>query len=81
MLFFSFFFLMADILDFEMSSSRVHPSKRSARSCEALPSTGLVLLEGENTSLFIAVAVEEHSPGNIAVFPILTFSLSSEVAV
>lgn len=72
---------MADILNFEMSSSRIHPSKRRARSCEALPSTGLVLFECENTSLFIAIAVEEGNPGNISIFPILTFFLSSEIAV
>lgn len=72
---------MADILDFEMSSSRIHPSKLRARSCKALPGTGLVLFECENTSLSIAIAVEDHNPANISIFPILTFFLSSAVAV
>lgn len=79
-LFSFFFFLMADILNFEMSSSRIHPSKRRARSHEALPSTGLVLFECENTSPCIADAVEERNPGNISAFPILTLFLRSEIA-
>lgn len=73
---------MADILNFEMSSSRIHPSKHRACSCQALPSTALVLLECENISLFIALAAQERDPGNCSLFPILTFFfLSSEIAV
>lgn len=72
---------MADILDFEMSSSRIHPSKLRVCSCKALPATGLVLFECENTNLSIAVAVEEHNPGSVFIFHILTFFLSSVVAV
>lgn len=68
---------MADILNFEMSSSRIHPSKRRACSCRALPSTALVLFECENTSLFIALAVQERDPGNSSIFPILTFFSSA----
>lgn len=80
---FSFFFLffMADILPFEMSSCRIHHSQCRVHSCRALPSTGFVLFGCENTSLFIASAVEERNPGNISLFPILTFFLGSEIAV
>lgn len=73
---------MADILNFEMSSSRIHPSKHRACSCQALPSSALVLFESENTSFFIALAVQERDPGNNSLFPILTFLfLTSEIAV